>query len=187
MGSLVDRTACARCADGDTDDGDDELAEAHARSADDEQLPAADSIDEVDADDGHDGVDDISDDGNDESVANTSLLEERSAVVEDEAGKSRTMLKSETSLTNCDEREGENSLDTSELLPGLHGDTSPGAETVPVRGVPEAVQVRAATDLAFSLQRQLDFDGLSLDFGTVSGQGHETAESTSSGGIAVLV
>lgn len=48
-------------ADGDSDDGDDELTQAHANGTNEEQLPASDAVDELDTDDGHDGVDNIRD------------------------------------------------------------------------------------------------------------------------------
>jgi hypothetical protein len=67
-----------------TYDGDDELADTHAGSADDEETTTADLVDKGQRADGRNGVDDITNDGNDEGVRHARRLEERRAVVEDE-------------------------------------------------------------------------------------------------------
>lgn len=72
-------------ADGDTDDGDDELADGHAEGTPEEDGAAAEALDGPEGDGGGEHVDDGEDHGNQELVRDgASGLEEGSGVVEDE-------------------------------------------------------------------------------------------------------
>jgi len=71
------------------DDGDDELAHAHADGAEEEERAPAPLLDHVEAGKGGEDVDDVGDQADDEGVGDAGALEEGGAVVEDEvdAGK----------------------------------------------------------------------------------------------------
>lgn len=72
-------------ADGDTDDGDDKLADCHAKGAPEEDGAAAETLDGPERDRGGEDVDDGEDHGDEELVLDgAGGLEERGGVVEDE-------------------------------------------------------------------------------------------------------
>jgi len=82
LSSQVDTSIGLDITRSDTDDGYDELAEAHARRTDQEKFTATEAIDEGQSGKSHGGVDDVRDDGNDEWVGDTRRLEERGSVVD---------------------------------------------------------------------------------------------------------
>lgn len=70
--------------DGNTDDGDDVLAEEHTSSTDEEERTTTSTVNEPDTGNGHTDVDDVGGNGDQERIRNTRALEEGRAVVEDE-------------------------------------------------------------------------------------------------------
>lgn len=66
--------------DGDTDDGDEELAHAHPESTPDEEGTTTEPLDTPHAGNGHEDVHDVCGDGGEEGVVDTGVLEERCAV-----------------------------------------------------------------------------------------------------------
>lgn len=60
--------------DGNTNDGDEELADTHAGGTVQEELATSDPLDQVDTGEGHDDVDNVGGDGHGEGVANTRVL-----------------------------------------------------------------------------------------------------------------
>ena len=102
--------------DRDGNDGDQELANTHADGTDQEQPPTTEPLDTPHARGSHEDVDNVDDGGYQERVGNPGVLEERSAVVDDE-------------------------VDTGELLPGLEDNARKGTEKDFVGGA-EAVEVR---------------------------------------------
>jgi len=70
--------------DGDTDDGDEVLAEAHANGTDEEETTTTEALDAPHTGEGHDHVNDIGDNGDNERIPDARVLEEGCAVVEDE-------------------------------------------------------------------------------------------------------
>ena len=69
---------------GDADDGDDELTDAHADGAEEQQRPATPLLDEVQAGEGGEDVDDAGDHGGGEGVLDARVLKKFGAVIEDE-------------------------------------------------------------------------------------------------------
>lgn len=69
---------------GDTDDGDEVLAQAHADGTDEEKTTATEAFDTPHTGEGHDDVNDVGDDGDNERILDARILEEGRAVVEDE-------------------------------------------------------------------------------------------------------
>lgn len=70
--------------DGNTDDGDDELADSHTSSTDEEKGTATELLNTPHTRQSHEHIDNASSDGNQEGVADAGALEEGGAVVEDE-------------------------------------------------------------------------------------------------------
>lgn len=70
--------------DGNTDDGDDVLADEHTSGTDEEERTTTSPVDEPDTGNGHADVDDVGGNGDQERILNTRALEESRAVVEDE-------------------------------------------------------------------------------------------------------
>ncbi len=70
--------------DGDTDDGDQVLADQHTSCSDEEETATTDVVDCPEGGDGHYYVDDVGDDGDDEGVGEARVGEEGRSVVEDE-------------------------------------------------------------------------------------------------------
>jgi len=91
-----------RHGDRDTDNGDQELANAHSGGSNQQQPSATKFLDTPHARKGHENTDDADDDGDQERVLNAGVLEENGTVVGDE-------------------------VDTSELLPRLDKDTGEGS------------------------------------------------------------
>lgn len=96
------------------DDGDDELTDAHADGAEEEQRSTTPFLDHVETGKSRADVDDVGDQTDDEGVGNAGVLEEGGTVVEDE-------------------------VDTSKLLQGLK--TASGGKTL-AHGALEAIDVR---------------------------------------------
>jgi len=69
--------------DGDTDDGDNEFANAHTGGTNQEKVAATETFDTVDTRQSHKYVDKTGDDGDHEAVFYTRILEESCSVVED--------------------------------------------------------------------------------------------------------
>ena len=137
--------------DGDTNDGDDELANTHASSADQEEAAATIALDAVHSRQSHEDVDDGSSDGNQETVLNTRVLEEGCAVVENE-------------------------VNAGELLEGLDEDTREGTERNLVLAELEAIDVRALAESQLLLEVGVDLLELCLNFGIISGKAGDSAE-----------
>ena len=115
-------------------------------------------VDAPERGDGHSDIDDSSSDRNQEGVGDTGCFEEGRAVVEDE-------------------------VDTGELLPGLHEDTSKAAKENFVGTVLEAVEVRARAEFFFHAQIGFDVLELGLKLGVGLRSGEETGEGA--GGIGI--
>jgi len=122
--------------DGDTDNGDNVLADDHTGGTDEQETTTSDVVDGPESGEGHADVDDVGGDGDQEWIGDTRVLEEGGSVIEDE-------------------------VDTSELLPGLDKDTGHGTEENLVRTLLEAIDVRALSDFLFKTQVGLDV----LEFG----------------------
>lgn len=146
--------------DGNTDDGDDVLAEEHTSGTDEEERTTTSTVNEPDTRNGHADVDDVGGNGDQERIRNTRALEEGRAVVEDE-------------------------VDTGELLPSLEEDTGQDTEQDLVVGHLEAVGVRRFAQLLLSAQVGTDFIEFDGNFGVVGGSGEETSEGV--GGIFITV
>ena len=147
--------------DGDTNDGDQELANAHPDRTDQKQPPTTEPLDTPHTGKGHEDVDDVRGDRDQEGVMDTRVLEEDGAVVEDE-------------------------VDTGQLLPSLNKDTGEGTETDFVVGVTEAVEVRRLAVLLFDLVGSTDLIEFGPELGVVGREGDETGESTSGVFVALL-
>ena len=76
-GNVLDR-------DGNTNDGDDELANGHASSTDEEEGTTTELLNTPHTRQSHEHIDNASSDGNQEGVADAGALEEGGAIVEDE-------------------------------------------------------------------------------------------------------
>ena len=147
--------------DCDTNDGGQELANAHADGTDQEGLPSTELLDIPHARESHEDVDDIDGDSDQERVGNARVLEKRGTGVDDE-------------------------VETGELLPGLEGNTSEGTEKDFVGGA-EAVEVRRLAQFLLALERNADLVKFGLDFGVVGRKGEKTGERTSGILVALLL
>ena len=112
---------------GNTDDGDDEFADTRTNRTDEKKTATADTIDGLNTDKDYGGAHHRDNDGDNECVSDTSTLEERGTVVDDE-------------------------VDTGELLETLKHDASPRAESVSAAVVAEVVDVDAGTQSTFSFK-----------------------------------
>ena len=148
--------------DRDTDDSDQELADAHADRTDQKQPPTTEPLDTPHPGKSHEHVDDVGGDGDQEGVRNTRVLEEHGAVVENE-------------------------VDAGELLPGLNKDTSEGTEKNFVVGGTEAVCVRRLAQLLLVLVGNADLVEFGLEFGVIGREGNEAGESAGSILVALLL
>ena len=148
--------------DGDTDNGDEVLADEHTNGTDQEKTTATDVVNGPERGDGHTDVDDSSGDRDREGVGDTGLLEEGRTVVEDK-------------------------VDAGELLPCLQEDTGKAAKENLVGAVLEAVDVRALAEFLFYAQVGLDVFELGLDFGVSLGGGDEAGEGVGSIGITAAL
>lgn len=114
--------------DGNTDDGDEELADEHTESSVDEERATTESLDSVEGDRGGADVDDGEDHGDEERVGDsTSRSEERSGVVE-------AVKRSEESESDIDHSRtrdrGLHEVDSGPLLHHLEGSTEDSATKV---------------------------------------------------------
>ena len=144
----------------DTNDGDQELADAHPDGTDHKQSPSTEPLDTPHPRESHEDADDVEGDGDQERVGNPGVLEKRGTIVGDE-------------------------VDAGELLPGLDEDTREGAEKEFVVGCAEAVSVRRLAQFLLVLEGNADLAKFCLELGMVGREGDETGEST--GGILVAL
>jgi hypothetical protein len=165
-------------ADGDTDDGDNELADHHAEGAPHEQGTAAEALDGPEGEGRRADVDEGEDKRDQERVADgAGGLQEGGRVVED--------LRCCTSvLAKCVTRGETYKVDTGPLLHHLERSAEDGATQVAL-GVPEAageaglpgpVPVGGGRDLALVFSVGDDLGKLLLDVGRVEGLASEAGE-----------
>ena len=144
----------------DTNDGDQELADAHPDGTDHEQSPSTEPLDTPHPRESHEDADDVEGDSDQEGVGNPRVLEKCGTIIGDE-------------------------VDASELLPGLDEDTGKGTEKDSVVGGTEAVSVRRLAQFLLVFEGNTDLVEFSLELGMVGREGDETGEST--GGILVAL
>lgn len=84
---------------GDTDDGDDELADTHSDGTNEEKASATELLNTVHTEGGHANIDDVGGDRDQEGVGDTGVLEEDGSVVEDEVDTGQ-LLPSENPITS---------------------------------------------------------------------------------------
>jgi len=146
---------------GDTNNGNDELANSHDDSSAEKHRSSTGSIDHENTGNSANNVDDVGDDSDDEGVRDTGSSEEGRAVVEDE-------------------------VDTGQLLPTLDEDTGPGSEAVSGLSRLEAINVRGLAESKLSLKSHGDVKALLIDLSRVGRPRREPGESLSSLDVSTL-
>lgn len=147
----------------DSDDGDDELRDGHARGTVEEERATTQLVDRPHAGHGGTDVDNVRRDRNDERVVDARVFEELGALIRHAktSGPLKKAIDAEKTYVV------EDKVDTGELLQRLEADSGPGAESVLARSAFEAVEVSRRAERALVVDVGRDLGEFLVDLGRI--------------------